>query len=445
MLNIKHQAKYKTNEENHKQSRTPNYRFLLSHCGELLTEVLENPSFPADILITRFFRDRKYLGSRDRGFISDNIYSILRNIFFYDFILHGDYTVKQIIILHCIKTNLVPDERMLCEAMEIDDGDIPKVKKLVKTALEKIETLTDIKRCSILFSLPEFIVERIFKEHNLEWSEKLFESLNKQAPITLRTNTLVTDREELIVNLMAQGIPSGAGKISKDSIILQRRINANALIEFKEGHFELQDEGSQMICELLDPKPTSKIFDACAGSGGKALHLSALMKGRGSIIIHDTNARRLGESKTRLKRSTVQNVRTMNNEEYLENKKSLVGKFDIVLIDAPCTGAGVLRRNPGARMNLDVNTLERMIAVQTDVLNDYSQLVKKGGYLLYATCSLLTEENELQIENFLEKNKEWKIKPFKSKSDILSNDGSMRLWSHIHGTDCFYSVLLEKK
>lgn len=170
------------------------------------------------------------------------------------------------------------------------------------------------------FSLPEFIVERIFKEHNLEWSEKLFESLNKQAPITLRTNTLVTDREELIVNLMAQGIPSGAGKISKDSIILQRRINANALIEFKEGHFELQDEGSQMICELLDPKPTSKIFDACAGSGGKALHLSALMKGRGSIIIHDTNARRLGESKTRLKRSTVQNVRTMNNEEYLENK-----------------------------------------------------------------------------------------------------------------------------
>lgn len=163
MLNIKHQAKYKTNEENHKQSRTPNYRFLLSHCGELLTEVLENPSFPADILITRFFRDRKYLGSRDRGFISDNIYSILRNIFFYDFILHGDYTVKQIIILHCIKTNLVPDERMLCEAMEIDDGDIPKVKKLVKTALEKIETLTDIKRCSILFLCQSLLLKEYLK------------------------------------------------------------------------------------------------------------------------------------------------------------------------------------------------------------------------------------------------------------------------------------------
>lgn len=444
--------KSNTNNQNGKasnQERIPNFRFLFSHCSELLTIILDKPLFPADVAIMRYFKEKTYLGSKDRAFISDNVYGVLRNIFWYDFVLNGEYTIREILLLHAVNSGVVSEAQTekfdaFCEALQTSSLKIEQIKIHIEECMAEVQEYDDVKRLSLLYSIPEFITQEVLKWHKISFVEELFASLRQQAPISLRANTLVAPQTELSHRLMEQGIDNVLGELSKNSILLTRRINANSLPEFKQGYFELQDEGSQLICEMLDPKPTWKIFDACAGSGGKALQLAALMKGRGEIIIHDINERRLSESKHRVRRSTAQNIRKISHDEYLEKKTALISQFDVVIIDAPCTGVGVLRRNPGAVLSLDTELLLRMKKLQQEVLAEYSKLVKKGGLLLYATCSLLHTENELQIEKFLEANKDWKIKKGKLDDKLLTEQGFMRLWSHKHNTDCFFAALLER-
>jgi 16S rRNA (cytosine967-C5)-methyltransferase len=256
---------------------------------------------------------------------------------------------------------------------------------------------------------------------------------------------LLCTPEQLIDALASAGVEATRGTISRDAVVLSRRINAFSVPEFKRGWFELQDEGSQLLGLALDPHPNWRVFDACAGAGGKTLHLAAIMKGKGAVIAHDINERRLSELKPRLRRSSAQNVRLMNNDQYIEQHEALAGTFDAVMIDSPCSGTGVLRRNPGVRLSLERDVVDRLLPQQAAILDEYSRVVKPGGVMLYATCSILREENEAQVHAFLERSAGWTAERIPLDGDVVDDDGFLRVFPHRHGTDGFFGALLRRR
>lgn len=445
---------------------------LIGHCRELLDEILDHPARPADQAISRFFRDRRYLGSRDRGFISDTVYGVLRAIP-RQLVLLGDVLRRPRMSSTALDARLTSiqigkigergssaegsillaayllrggsiDKTAIFEGTRLTARLIESIEQSVRTEEERIALLDEPAQSAVRYSLPEWFVMKVLVQMGESEGRDLLTLLNQQAPITIRTNRLIATREALQKHLAEQSIPSAAGEHSPDALLLSRRMNANAIPEFKQGWFELQDEGSQMLSIILDPHPNWRVFDACAGAGGKSLHLAARMKGRGEITAHDVNRRRLEEIRPRLRRSGAQNVRIMEPDQYRSRREKLLGTFDGVLIDAPCSGTGVLRRNPGARLTLDEEMIERVTKLQREILDEYSGLVKPGGVLLYATCSLLREENESQAEWFLAKNSGWKIEPAAVPESMRSEEGYLHCYPHRHGTDGFFGVLLRR-
>lgn len=434
--------------EGKKADRPAATPFRLGHCHELLGEILAKPGTPADLIIGRFFAARRYLGSHDRGYIADTVYGVLRATLRLRFIL-GGHDIRQpeaeagmLIAAYLMekKESLgdVPDALDLSpRALEIIRGQVESAPAMIAALDEPLQT-------AVRFGFPEWFTARVLEQMGRSEGDALLSALGEQAPITLRANTLIADREKLAAALAGHGIATIPGAYSPDALLLAKRMNANAIPEFKLGWFELQDEGSQLLSMLLDPHPNWKTFDACAGAGGKTLHMAAIMRGKGSLIAHDINERRLMEIRPRLRRSGAQNVRVMSHEQYGEERVKLLGMFDAVMIDAPCSGAGVLRRTPGARLTFSEEMVDRLAVQQREILDDYSALVKPGGLLLYATCSLLREENEMQVERFLAENSGWNIEPPSVSEDMITPEGYFRSYPHRHGTDAFFGALLRR-
>lgn len=423
--------------------------FRLGHCAELLAAILASPRYPADIAISRFFAERRYLGSHDRGFIAETIYAILRSALRYRWLLGcaalpPEREAATLISAAMMERGIGAGDDLLHDTLGIPKSRLVAIRETLGSARERIGALAEPERTAMACSVPVWFAARVIEEMGHEEGAALLASLGQPAPIALRANTLRTSREELIEALDARGIPCRPGRWAPDAVLLGRRMNANAIPEFKDGWFELQDEGSQMLSALLDPHPNWSVFDACAGAGGKALHMAAIMRGRGSVVAHDVNARRLAEIRPRLRRSGAQNLRTMSHEHYVERRASLEGQFDAVVIDAPCTGAGVLRRNPGAWLAFDEETVERMTLLQGEILREYSNLVKPGGLLLYATCSLLREENEEAIALFMSEHPGWSIAPPPVPAPLISAEGFFRAYPHRHGCDGFFGALLRR-
>jgi len=421
--------------------------FRLGHCRELLDEVLAAPATPADLIISRFFAKRRYLGSHDRGYIADTVYGTLRAVLRLRFILQemeGEDDAGRLIAACLMERGERADESALREALGLHGREIASIAAAVEAAPARIAALDEPQRTAVRFGFPMWFAARVIGQMGGAEGELLLASLGEQAPVTLRANTLVAGRDRLAEALAARDVVTVPGSHAPDALLLARRMNANAIPEFKLGWFELQDEGSQLLSLLLDPHPNWKVFDACAGAGGKTLHMAAIMRGRGAIIAHDLNGRRLMEIRPRLRRSGAQNVRVMEHERYLEQRKSLAGAFDAVMIDAPCSGAGVLRRTPGARLTFEEEMVDRLVVQQREILEEYAALVKPGGLLLYATCSLLREENEMQVERFLAEHPSWSIRPLPAPPDMITSRGFFRCFPHRHGTDAFFGALLQR-
>jgi 16S rRNA (cytosine967-C5)-methyltransferase len=428
-----------------------NSKFRLGHAYELLVEILGRPTYPADAQISQFFAGRRYLGSHDRGYLADTVYGVLRSALRLRRVL-GDRIVEDdpvheaadLLIAFLIERGETFDDGVIRAALGAGRGEIDAIRAAVADAPALIDALAEPERSAARHALPVWFVARLLEQMNADEAEALMASLAEQAPITLRANTLIANRDRLADALSARGVPSAPGRWAPDALLLTRRLNANAIPEFKAGWFELQDEGSQLLSTILDPRPNWTVFDACAGAGGKALHMAAIMRGRGSVVAHDVNERRLMEIRPRLKRSSAQNVRVMTHEAYLERRSQLAGKYNAVMIDAPCSGAGVLRRNPGARLSFDEGMVERLNVLQARILDEYSSLVKPGGLLLYATCSLLREENELQVERFLAEHDGWAPDRVQAPEGMVTADGYFRCYPHLHGTDAFFGALLRR-
>ncbi|MGD0038262.1 MAG: RsmB/NOP family class I SAM-dependent RNA methyltransferase, partial [Bacteroidota bacterium] len=279
--------------------------------------------------------------------------------------------------------------------------------------------------------------------------EKICASLNGQAPITLRVNTLKTTVEQCQAELSKQGVETTKTLLSPFGLNLAKRINVFSLPIFRDGWFEVQDEGSQVLPLLIDPKPNAKLLDVCAGAGGKTLEFAALMKNRGEIFATDINSYRLEELRKRTKRAGAQNVRIQEIQAIEDLIEQYSDFFDIVFVDAPCSGLGTVRRNPGMKWMVTEQTVNEVSDKQKSILSSSAPLVKPGGRIVYATCTLLRQENEDVIEEFMVRNPEFNLVEAnglleKWHNELFTAETFFKLLPHIHGTDGFFCAVLEK-
>lgn len=431
---------------------------LLGHVQELLFEIF-SLNRPADSIIDSFFRSRSYLGSHDRRFIAETTYGTLRHLRRAQAILRSAFDGAPLTLLQ--QAQLLPSAYLLhIERRDIIEEianatTIPR-RFPSRAALEQIKAVTlpppadELERLGLEYSFPDWLIERLVKQYGIQETESLLRSLNEQAPITLRVNTVRCTVEECRLALAGEEVESVPTRYSTTGLQVSKRVNVFGLKAFQEGWFEVQDEGSQLLCLILDPKRRHKVLDACAGAGGKSLALSAIMKNSGEIIATDVNEYRIRELRRRIARAGATNIRP----KLVSNLENLVlsheNFFDLVLVDAPCTGTGTVRRNPGLKWSVTEKSLEELVEKQKSILKATRSLVKPGGRLAYVTCSLLKEENEAVIKWFLRSNEEYEPvdpAPLLARLNVpdAQSDRFIKFLPHIHGTDGFFCAILQRK
>lgn len=346
----------------------------------------------ADKVIEKILKSNPKWGARDRRFIAETIYDIVRwHRLFKEISDAREDDFWKLLGVWCLWNNTeLPDWE---EFAELD-------RKKIEASYEKLKEIRKIRE-----SIPDWLDELGEKELGKEWDKELA-ALNEEAKVVLRVNTLKVSRKDLQAQLEEEeNIITESPVEFPDALILEQRQNIFTRQQFKDGLFEVQDAGSQVIAPFLKPEPGMRLIDACAGAGGKTLHLAALMKNKGRIIAMDTEAWKLDELKKRARRAGVANIepRVIESSKTI---KRLENSADRLLLDVPCSGLGVIRRNPDAKWKLTPEFMERVKELQQQILVDYSTMLKPGGLMVYATCSLLPSENEKQVDKFLESRKE---------------------------------------
>ncbi|MGB8240867.1 MAG: RsmB/NOP family class I SAM-dependent RNA methyltransferase, partial [Azonexus sp.] len=304
-------------------------------------------------------------------------------------------------------------------------------------------------RPAVRCDLPDWLYDRLEAQFGAEEAVRLADALNQPAPLDLRVNTVKTNREAVLERLAADGIAAMPGTLSPLAIRLRDKPALAKHPLFLEGAFEVQDEGSQLLGYLLEPKRGEMVVDFCAGAGGKTLLLGALMKNTGRLYAYDVSDKRLARLKPRLARSGLSNVHPARIEHERDTKiKRLAGKVDRVLVDAPCSGLGTLRRNPDLKWRQGADAVAELAVKQAAILEAAAKLVRPGGRVVYATCSLLTAENEAIVDAFLASHPEFTLTPASAvlaRQGIAVDGDILRLLPHRHGSDGFFAAVLDKQ
>lgn len=389
-----------------------------------LTKIFNEGEY-ADKVIQQLLKRDKRWGSRDRAFVAETTYDIVRWKRLYAEIadvkepFSRDNLWRIFAVWATLRGIKLPDWKYF------EDTPTRKIKG-------KFDELSKIRKYRE--SIPDWLDNLGVQELGESTWTKEIAALNQQADVILRVNTLKTTKEKLQSALFDLDIATESIKGYPNALKLQERTNVFQTEAFKNGWFEVQDASSQLVADLLDVKPGIRVVDACAGAGGKALHIASLMENKGQVIALDIYENKLFELKRRAKRNGAHNIETRVIESTKTIKK-LHEKVDRVLIDAPCSGLGVLKRNPDAKWKLQPEFIESIKQTQSEILEQYSKMVKPGGKLVYATCSILPSENRNQVDKFLtsEIGKDF---TFVKEQTILS---------HQTGFDGFYMALLEKK
>jgi len=383
-----------------------------------------NEGVYADKAVEKALKRDKRWGSRDRKFVAETIYEIVRWKRLYAEIAEVKEPFDRNNLWRLFSVWCVLKGIALPDWNQIE----PTPSRRIKGKFDELSKIRKFRE-----SIPDWIDEVAVSELGEELWTKELAALNKQAEVILRTNTLNTTKEELQKKLQDESIFTEFIPNHSDALRLVERANVFRTEVFKKGYFEVQDASSQLVAEYLDVAPGMKVIDTCAGAGGKTLHLASFMKNKGQIIAMDIYESKLKKLKIRARRNKVHNIDTRVIDSTKPIKK-LYNKADRVLIDAPCSGIGVLRRNPDSKWKLQPEFLDNIKKVQQDILQKYSKMVKSGGKLVYATCSVLPSENQNQITEFLvsESGKDFKL--------IKDN----KVFAHTSGFDGFYMALLEK-
>ena len=379
----------------------------------------------ADKVVARALKKDKRWGSHDRKFVAETIYEIVRWKRLYSEIAD-------------VKEPFDREDlwRIFAVWAVLRGFPIPDWRQLEGTPERKIKGRFDELSKNRVYreSIPDWMDELGVKELGEEKWSKEIAAQNQPAKVILRVNTLKTTKEQLRAILMDLDIDTEYIKGHDDALVLKERANVFLTDAFKNGFFEVQDANSQLVAAFLDVKPGMRVVDTCAGAGGKALHMASLMENKGQLIAMDLYESKLKQLKIRAKRNGAFNIeyKIIDSTKVI---KKLQEKADRVLIDAPCSGLGVLKRNPDAKWKLQPEFIDNIRKVQAEVLESYSRIVKPGGKLVYATCSVLPSENQEQVEKFL-KTENGKKFTFIKDQKILASES---------GFDGFYMALLERK
>jgi 16S rRNA (cytosine967-C5)-methyltransferase len=409
---------------------------LLWSAAELLQNILAG-SLPADAQMDRYFRANRQMGVRDRGQVAEAVYGALRERRMLAYLGNSD-DPRDLVATWWLTQGV--SARALEAAGHRGDA---------RAAVERLRTLDrEQLPFAVRANFPDWLAEKIETQLGAEATLALAEGLNRAAPVDLRANTHKIERDALQAQLAEEGFPANPTPYSPVGLRRDDRASLFRTRCFKEGLFEIQDEGSQLVSLLMEPKRHEMVADFCAGAGGKTLHLGTLMANAGTLYAFDVSASRLERLKPRLRRAGLSNVRTVAIAHERDDRvQRLRGKLDRVLVDAPCSGTGTLRRNPDIKWRqLDIDAL---VAQQQRIVTAAASLLKPGGRLVYATCSVLREENEAIMERFLTEQPTFQPVPIpgilaRRHIAIDAADGALHLLPHRHGTDGFYAAVLER-
>jgi 16S rRNA (cytosine967-C5)-methyltransferase len=413
------------------------HRKLLDSATEALGQALRF-EHPADAVLSDYFRQHPALGQNDRAFIAEAVFGVLRHKRVLDHLTEQGHARRLLLAWLARFSGTAPAEL----ASALKPAETETIANFASADLNGLPLAVEAE-------LPDWVYERLALRLPAAEILALGRALGQSAPLDLRVNTQRSDRAAVLRALAAGGIRAEPTPYSPVGVRLNGKpaINRDAL--FLEGAIEVQDEGSQLVSYLMAPRRHELVVDFCAGAGGKSLMLGAMMNSQGRVYAFDVSPARLARLKPRLKRSGLSNLHPhLLRNEHDPKVKRLAGKIDRVLVDAPCSGLGTLRRNPDLKWRQTPASVAEMRVKQAAILEAAATLVKPGGRLVYATCSVLTEENEDIVASFLSTHPEFQAlschELLKSHGIDLDTGEQMRLWPHIHGTDGFFAAALER-
>jgi 16S rRNA (cytosine967-C5)-methyltransferase len=411
---------------------------ILANTEEVLREILRF-SAPADTTLSRYFKDHPRLGARERGAVAEGIYAVLRNkSFFTDFAEAGaSPTMRRLTILG------------LAEAVGVDSlGGLSEEETEFLNRIKEIDR--NLMPPQMRSNLPKWLFDKFVAQYGEAETLALADALNQPAPLDLRVNSIKATRDEVVAGLAEAPIAALPMPYAPLGLRVLKKPSLQNLPLFKSGAIEVQDEGSQVLSQIVGAKRGEMVVDFCAGAGGKTLALGALMRNTGRLYAFDISEKRLAKLKPRLARSGLSNVHPVQIAHERDAKiKRLAGKIDRVLVDAPCSGLGTLRRNPDVKWRQKIDAVAEMQVKQASILDGAARLLKGGGRLVYATCSLLDEENDFIVAQFLAAHPEFDLVPMskvlaEQKIDLEMGD-YLKLLPHKHQTDGFFAAVLERK
>ena len=429
---------------------------LLEASSELVRLVLKF-DHPTDAIVARFFRDNRGLGPRERTTLTDTVYAVLRH---------------KLLFEHFAPSGSGPRERRLAilglaqgqkeQGVRLNAAQTQAAQDFLRSALTDqehawLEQCLGIQSADLLerhrHNLPEWLVTPLKETLGPEFWP-LVQSLDQMAPLDLRVNALNDKRSDVQKELKASGIDTAPTPFSPWGLRVKGKPSLAKAEAFVRGAVEVQDEGSQLLALLLDAKRGEMVVDFCAGAGGKTLAIGAAMRNTGRLYAFDTSAHRLDALKPRLARSGLSNVHPAALAHERDDRiKRLAGKIDRVLVDAPCSGLGTLRRHPDLKWRQTANTVAELALMQAAILQSAARLLKPGGRLVYATCSLLPQENEAVAQAFSQTNPDYVpldvgdlfVQLKVENAATLCRGPYLRLWPHRHGTDGFFAAVWERK
>jgi 16S rRNA (cytosine967-C5)-methyltransferase len=412
-------------------------RPLLDACTAAFAAVLPLEQ-PADSTLSSFFRAHPKIGQHDRAVIAESVYAALR---------------RRRLLERAAATR-APRRLVLATWTALLGANLRELDPWLRG--DEAEWLVAVKRESrapqpfeIECDLPDWVLERLRPRFDEAALLEIAKGLLQAAPLDLRVNLMRTTREAAIERLAADGLRGAPTPYSPAGIRLETKPSINRHPLYLDGSIEVQDEGSQLVCYLVAPKRGEMVVDFCAGAGGKTLALGALMRSTGRLYAFDVSPGRLAKLKPRHARSGLSNVHPQRIESEKDARvKRLAGKIDRVLVDAPCSGLGTLRRNPDMKWRQTPQDAAELAGKQKAILGAAARLVKPGGRLVYATCSILDEENRRVAEDFLARNAQFALRPanevLKKERIGLDTGEFLELWPHRHGTDGFFGAVFER-
>jgi 16S rRNA (cytosine967-C5)-methyltransferase len=426
---------------------------------------------PADTTLRYFFKDER-IGSNERELVAETVFGVLRHRLLLEHAC-GEIPPREKSSMQPIVSGsgggaafpapdasqhrvqaATPRRMALAHLLRFGGYNLRELEPVLKHGeKEWLATVKAVKvedlPLSIQAELPEWLVDKMRATYSDQDILAIGKSMQQGAPLDIRVNTLLAKREEVLQQLHDKNIEASATPYSPIGIRLKEKIPLNKDELFTSGKVEVQDEGSQLLGFLLAPKRNDMVVDFCAGAGGKTLMLSALMNSQGRLYAMDVSEKRLANLKPRLKRSGASNIQPMliSHENDLKVKR-LAGKIDRVLVDAPCSGLGTLRRNPDLKFRQSPGSIAELTLKQAAILASASRLLKKGGRLVYATCSILPEENQQIVQAFLAAHPDFVLRPagevLHQQKIALEALDYLELRPHLHKTDGFFAAVLER-